>query len=129
MKPLYFFTTLLLIANLSSLQAQKTNIWKGGAPGHANDWHYYKNWSAGKTPDVFDRVIIPDVSTSTMKYPIVTKGEIEVLSLEVQSGASLTVFPSARIVTDGFVCNGICKGCEWRVLIEGNIASAVVSKY
>ena len=119
MKPITFFTTLLLLANLSSLQAQTTNVWKGGFPGHETDWNQNRNWSLGKTPDVFDRVIIPDVSTSTLRYPIIKEGEIEVLSLEVRSGASLTLLRSARIVADEFVCNGTCNGCEFRVLVEG----------
>jgi hypothetical protein len=128
MKPILFFTTLLLVANLSSLQAQKNNVWKGGAPGHENDWHYFKNWSAGKTPDVFDRVIIPDVSTSTLKYPVIRQGEIEVQSLEIRPGASLTLLRPARIVTDEFVCNGSCTGCEQRVLVEGVKTTSTVSQ-
>jgi len=123
MKPITFFTALLLLANLSSLQAQTTNVWKGGFPGHETDWNQNRNWSLGKTPDVFDRVIIPDVSTSTLKYPIVTEGVIEVKSLEVRAGAMLTLLPSVRIVADEFVCNGTCKGCEWRVLVEGTEAA------
>ena len=90
-----FFTafslcTILFAANLSSLQAQTTNVWKGGFPGRETDWNQSRNWSLGKTPDVFDRVIIPDVSASTQKYPIVKEGEIEVLSIDVRTGASLT---------------------------------------
>ena len=119
MKHITFFTALLLLANLSSLQAQTTNVWKGGFPGHENEWNQNRNWSLGKTPDVFDRVIIQDVSTSTQKYPIIKEGEIEVLSLEVRSGASLTLLHSARILADEFVCKGTCKGCEYRVLVEG----------
>ncbi len=118
----------LLLANLSSLQAQTTNVWKGGFPGRETDWSQSRNWSLGKTPDVFDRVIIPDVSTSTQKYPIVKEGEIEVLSIEVRSGASLTLLRSARIVADEFVCNGTCKGCEQRVLIEGATPPVTASR-
>ncbi len=125
-----FFTalslcTLLFLANLSSLQAQTTNVWKGGFPGHETDWNQNRNWSLGKTPGVFDRVIIPDVSSSTQKYPIIKEGEIEVQSLEVRAGASLTLLRSARIVADEFVCNGACKGCEWRIMVEGTEATAL----
>jgi hypothetical protein len=94
-----------------------TNVWKGGFPGHETDWNQNRNWSLGKTPDVFDRVIIPHVSTSTLKYPIVKEGEIEVQSLEVRAGASLTLLRPVRIMVDEFVCNGTCKGCEWRVFV------------
>lgn len=111
-----------------NLSAQKNNVWEGGAPGHESDWHYYKNWSLGKTPDAFDRVIIPDVSASTQKYPIIQEGAIEVLSLEVQAGASLILFRTARIMAEEFICNGSCKGCEQRILIEGNIPPVMASQ-
>jgi hypothetical protein len=128
MKPIAFFPIFWLIASLSALNAQTTNIWKGGFPGHETEWNHYRNWSLGKTPNVFDRVIIPDVSTSTQKYPIIKEGEIEVLSLEVRSGASLTLLQAARIVAEEFVCKGTCKGCERRVLIEGNEANTTASR-
>ena len=119
MKSITFCSALLLLANLSSLQGQTTNVWKGGFPGHETDWNQNRNWSLGKTPSVFDHVIIKDVSTSTLKYPVVAEGEIDVLSLEIQAGASLTLLRSARIVADEFVCKGTCTGCERRVLVEG----------
>lgn len=50
-----------------SAAAQKTNVWQGGAAGHETDWSFFKNWRAGKVPNEFDLVIIPDVSTSTGK--------------------------------------------------------------
>ncbi len=118
MKSILFFTALFLLAYHSSLHAQTTNVWKGGLPGHETDWNQNKNWGLGKTPDVFDRVIIKDVSTSTLKYPVVTEGEIEVLSLEIQSGTSLTLLHSARILVGEFVCNGTCNGCEKGILVE-----------
>ncbi|MCC6279865.1 MAG: hypothetical protein IT262_04645 [Saprospiraceae bacterium] len=122
MKTITFFSTLFFLSNLTSLHAQTTNVWKGGFPGHETEWNHHRNWSLGKTPDVFNRVIIPDVSTSTQKYPIVKEGVIEVQSLEIRSGASLTLLRPARIVVDEFVCEGTCKGCEWRVLVEGTEA-------
>lgn len=128
MKTISLVTTLLLLVNLSSLQAQTTNVWKGGAPGHEADWNYNRNWSLGKTPDVFDRVIIPDVSTSTLKYPVVREGAIEVQGLEIQAGASLTLLYSARILVDEFVSKGDCKGCEWRVLVAGAQAATTASR-
>jgi hypothetical protein len=119
---------IIILAISTSATAQTTNTWKGGFPGHETDWNQNKNWSLGKTPDVFDRVIIPDVSTSTQKYPIVKEGEIEVLSIEVQSGASLTLLRSVRIVANEFICNGTCKGCERRVLVEGTEAAATAAR-
>ncbi|MFZ4475033.1 MAG: hypothetical protein ACOYPR_07570 [Saprospiraceae bacterium] len=119
MRTITLCTVLFFLTNLSSVLAQTKNTWKGGAPGHESDWNHYKNWSLGKTPDVFDRVIIPDVSASTRKYPIIKAGEFEVLSIEVQTGASLILLPAARIVAEEFACYGSCQGCEQRVLIEG----------
>lgn len=128
MRTISICTVLFFLTNLSSLLAQSTNTWKGGAPGHESDWHYYKNWSLGKTPDNFDRVIIPDVSTGAQKYPIIQDGEIAVLSIEVQSGASLILLRTARIVAEEFACYGTCKGCEQRVLIEGTIPPDVAAQ-
>lgn len=103
-----------------NLSAQQTNVWKGGAPGHETDWHYYKNWSLGQTPDVFDAVVIPDVSTTTNRYPQVSSGQIEVQSLEIQSGAVLRLSRTASILTENFVSNGACEDCGLRIILEGN---------
>ncbi len=128
MKAITVFPILLFAASFSSLQAQTTNIWKGGFPGHETDWKHGRNWSLGRTPDVFDRVVIPDVSTSTRRFPAILSGETSVLSLEIQSGASLTLHQSVRIRTDEFVCNGTCNGCAWQVLIEGNLPPVTAAK-
>jgi hypothetical protein len=117
-------TLIFIIALTAAVNAQITNVWKGGFPGHETDWNQNKNWSLGKTPDVFDRVIIPDVSTSTLKYPVVKEGEIEVLSLEIRAGASLTLLHSARILADEFACLGACKGCEGRIVVESTKVTA-----
>jgi hypothetical protein len=128
MKPIAFFTALLLLANFSSLQAQTLNTWKGGFPGHETEWNNSRNWSLGRTPGIFDRVVIPDVSTSTRRYPVVPSGVFEVQRLEIQAGASLTLHRSARIVADAFLCNGACIGCEQRVLIEGEVLPVTASR-
>jgi hypothetical protein len=128
MKIITICTILFFLTNLSSLLAQTKNIWKGGFPGHESEWNHAKNWSLGKTPDVFDRVIIPDVSASTQEYPIIKDGEVEVLSIEVQTGASLILLRTARIVTEEFACYGNCKGCEQRVLIEGTMPPVMASQ-
>ncbi|MEI6412360.1 MAG: hypothetical protein WCR52_23415 [Bacteroidota bacterium] len=102
-----------------NLSAQKTNVWNGGFPGHENDWHFSKNWSLGKTPDVFDNVVIPDVSTTTRRYPVLASGEVEIASLYVQNGATITLMQPARISVENFNCEGTCKGCDLRILVEG----------
>lgn len=120
--PFICFFTLLSIA----VSAQKTNNWRGGAPGHETEWSYFKNWSTGRVPNEFDHVIIPDVSTSTGKYPIISTGEMEVLSLVVQTGASLTLRPQARLIADDIEVWGTCKGCQERHFIAGNADTASV---
>ena len=104
--------------------AQTTNVWRGGAPGHETDWSYYKNWSKGRVPSVFDNVIIPNISSSTGEYPVISKGEVEVWSLEIQPEASLTLMPEARLLLEYVQVYGACKGCEQRILIEGTVGAA-----
>lgn len=99
--------------------AQKVNVWRGGAPGHEKDWFFFKNWSMGRVPTEFDYVIIPDVFTSTADYPVISKGEVEVWSLEIQSNASLTLLPQARLLAEDVQFFGACKGCERGVWMEG----------
>ena len=113
MKKQIIITLISIITLAVSVNAQTTNVWKGGFPGHENDWNCNKNWSLSKTPDVFDNVVIPDVSTKTRRYPVISSGDVEVTSLFVQSGATLTLSQSARILTENFNCEGTCKGCEW----------------
>jgi hypothetical protein len=115
-----FFIAFSLLTITSTIQAQTINVWKGGFPGQETNWHCHKNWSLGRLPDVFDAVVIPDVSTKTQKYPVVTCGEVEVQSIDIQAGATLTLHRSARIVADQFTCAGTCKGCERRVVLEGS---------
>jgi hypothetical protein len=114
--PFCFFMLFSMAAS-----AQKTNIWHGGAPGHETDWSFSQNWSTGRTPSEFDYVIIPDVSTSTNDYPVVRTGEVEVLGLEIQSGATLTLLPKARLTAEEIQVSGICHGCEQRLLLEGSV--------
>lgn len=121
-------STLVTIITLTvSVNAQTTNVWKGGFPGHENDWNCNKNWSLGKTPDIFDNVVIPDVSTTTRRYPVISSGEVEVTSLYVQNGATLTLIRSSRLWTENFTCEGTCKGCDWQVLDEGDSTAMTTS--
>jgi hypothetical protein len=112
--------TLLTLFVVTIASAQKSNIWRGGAPGHETDWSYFKNWSSGSVPSEFDCVVIPNVSTSTSDYPVIHKGEIEVWSLEIQSGAMLTLLPKARLLADEVDIQGTCKGCDRRLLLDGS---------
>jgi hypothetical protein len=59
-------------------------------------------------------------NTYTMsKYPVIRKGDIEVLSLKVEGGASLTLLPQVRLFAVDVEISDSCKGCqEWNI-IEG----------
>jgi hypothetical protein len=116
----YLFISIFTLLSVAA-SAQKTNVWRGGAPGHETDWAFFKNWSAGHTPNEFDHVVIPNVSTSTNKYPVIRKDDVEVLSLKIDTGASLTLLPQARLYTEDVEISGTCKGCQERHLIEGTV--------
>ena len=120
-----FSICLFTFIAFTSASAQQNNTWRGGAPGHETDWSYFKNWSTGRVPNEFDRVFIPDISTSTNDYPVIKAEEIEVLSLQIQQGAMLTLLPTARLLAEEVDIRGVCKGCERRLLLEGSADTAV----
>ncbi len=127
MKSLCIIPVLSLLFT-GALSAQITNSWKGGTPGHETDWYYFKNWSLNKVPDAFDRVVIADVSTKTNRYPVISSGVVEVLSVEIHSGASLTLLPGAQLVAEVIYHAGYCSGCELqsRLKDEAPIAASVI---
>jgi hypothetical protein len=87
----FFFSAIAFFLLSSALFSQRTNHWKGGTPGQESNWNCPRNWSLGKVPDAFDRVVIPDVSTAARQFPVI-KSEVEpVLSLRVEGHAQLTL--------------------------------------
>ena len=119
-----FLIGLFTLIAMTSASAQKNNTWRGGTPGHETEWSYYKNWSTGRIPNEFDRVLIPDVSSSTNDYPVIEAEEIEVLSLHIQQGAMLTLRPTARLLAEELELQGTCKGCERWFLLQGSADAA-----
>lgn len=109
----------------STLSAQKTATWKGGTPGRSSDWMCASNWREGRLPNEFSAVVIPDVSTGSQAYPVLRSSEVEVLSVDIQTGAMLTLTTNARLISDTWNCAGTCRGCEMRVLVEGPIKAPV----
>lgn len=87
----------LLFGSQVTLNAQKSNTWKGGTPGRVNDWYCATNWSNGAVPNEFSNVVIPDVSVSTHAAPELLKGEAEVNALFLHSGAHLTIGQAAAL--------------------------------
>ena len=95
---LFFATAISLLFGCQvTLNAQKTNPWKGGTPGRVNDWYCATNWSNGAVPNEFSNVVIPDVSSSTHAAPILLKGDAEINALLLQSGACLTIGQAAAL--------------------------------
>ena len=87
----YFFFSPL------NLNAQISNTWIGGSPGHETDWNYYKNWSLNRVPDWTMDVIILDVSSSTHHYPEIFSGRFEVNSLLTSPQTKLRVSADASL--------------------------------
>lgn len=92
------FLLALLFACCTALGAQKPATWKGGTPGRPTDWNCPTNWKEGRVPDEFSNVVIPDVSTSTFAYPVIERGEVEVLSLVCAPTSRVTVRSKARLI-------------------------------
>jgi len=91
MKPNLLIVILALFG--FSAQAQITNIWQGGHPSHESDWNAATNWSLGEVPNHTHDVVIPNSSI----FPVLTGKTVELNSLQMQSGAELTLKNGARI--------------------------------
>ena len=89
MKNLFVLLAALFFA--TTIQAQHHTEWVGGFPGQPNNWNCPKNWSTHKVPDSFDDVVIPDLSSTTMSYPIINSEVEPIGSLTIASPASLTL--------------------------------------
>jgi hypothetical protein len=109
-----------------SANAQIVNKWKGGTPGQETNWSCSRNWSLGRIPDVFDNVIIADVSTGSQKFPVIKSGLIEINQLHIQSGAKLTIEGNVRILANELNFYGTCIGCSRGDWIEGFDSFAIV---
>ncbi len=86
--------TLLLLLGSFSAQAQTTNTWTGGTD---TDWHTTTNWSLTLIPTATHNVVIPGSLTN---YPILS-GAASASTVEVRSGASLTISSAGSLTIDG----------------------------
>ncbi len=127
MRSLIAFSLIILLTQIvpQNAAAQIANTWKGGTPGQETNWDCSKNWSLGRIPDAFDNVIIPDVTTSARKFPVIQSGSIEINQLDIQSNATLTVQGKVCILVNDFNCTGTCIGCSRGVWIEGSDATVI----
>ena len=86
--------TLLLISAAGAL-AQTTNTWTGQT---GSDWNTAANWSRTAVPGTGDDVVIPAGTTSS---PLLSTTAVA-KSVEVQSGASLTISTTGSLSINGF---------------------------
>ncbi len=100
------FFILFLLAIGWSAQAQSRcsdynthsiNIWQGGQPGQEANWHLAANWSLDRVPDWTHDVLIPDMSTTARPYPVIRHGVAEANSIQLQSGAQLTIADTSSL--------------------------------
>ena len=66
--------------------ATTKNTWAGPV---STDWFEIGNWTGGHVPSATDDVLIPDVSTGSNRYPILT-ANAEIKTIEIALGASVT---------------------------------------
>ena len=77
------------------------NYWKGGTPGNETNWNTPRNWSQNQVPDWSESVIIPDVSTQSGYFPVISETIEPIPHIEIQGNALLTVLAKGRLVIDG----------------------------
>ncbi len=94
------FILSLLVLALTSSFAQQSITRKGGTPGHETSWNEPRNWSNYQVPDEFSHVVIQVLNTGHFAQPVIDQ-EVEVASIEIQAGASLTVTVTGSVLIDG----------------------------
>lgn len=115
-----------LFAFSPSLRAQRTFYWEGGTPGRESNWNCPDNWSSNAVPDAFSNVIIPDVSTRSRVYPVLSHKNAEVNSLVLESGSSLAIQEGSCLVVfdsmERFGLNNL--DVRGTLTLKGNLAVA-----
>ena len=93
-----------------SAQAQKPATWKGGTPGKVSDWNCAANWQEGRVPNEFSDVLIPDVSTGSNAFPVISCRVESVNTLTLLSGARLDIARTGSLeVSFALKTYGVCK--------------------
>ncbi len=95
-------TLIIVLLSLLSTSAiaQTSAIWKGGTPGRETSWNEARNWSIYQVPDENTEVIIKALHTGHHAQPVID-GQVEVRSIELQAGATLTVSRGGSLLIDG----------------------------
>lgn len=94
-----FYAMLLIVATAFNLTAQK--YWKGGFPGQETSWNHPRNWSDHRIPDQDSEVAIPDLSSHGNFYPVIDQETAPIASLQILSGAKLTITEKGTLTVDG----------------------------
>ncbi len=76
-------------------------VWRGE---NDTDWSKSENWRKKQVPTITDNVIIPDVSTESNNFPIITDAA-EVNNLTIYSGAILKINPDYSLTVNGTMTN------------------------
>lgn len=90
----------LLVLTMTTSFAQQTVSWKGGTPGSETSWNEPRNWSNYQVPDDFSHVVIKRLNTGHFAQPVIDQ-EVEVASIQIQTGATLTVTATGSVLIDG----------------------------
>jgi hypothetical protein len=67
--------------------------WTGAV---STDWHDPLNWAQHDVPTVYTEVVIPDVSSGSNRYPVISS-DVRVRDLTIEPGASIDVQNDADI--------------------------------
>lgn len=86
--------------SLTPTFAQHVFTWKGGTPGQETNWNEPRNWSTYQVPDEFSHVVIKRLHTGHYAQPVIEQ-EVEVASIQVHTGASLTIKTGGQLLIDG----------------------------
>ena len=90
----------LLTLATSFATAQVTVNWKGGTPGQETNWNYAKNWSNNQVPNEFTHVVIAANNNGHFAQPVISN-YVAIASVQIQSGASLTISGKGTLEIDG----------------------------
>lgn len=103
-------TFILFFGMPASSPAQKTATWQGGAPGKVSEWNCAANWKEGRVPNAFSDAVIPDVSTGSGAFPVISSPVEAVNSLTLLSGAQLIINRAGKLeVYFALETYGVCK--------------------
>ena len=91
---IFFFAMTTITAS-----AQIKTEWIGGTPGKETSWNEPRNWSTNHVPDEFSCVVIKSKNNGHNAQPVL-KEEVQVISIEVQTGAQLTITETGHLAID-----------------------------